>query len=331
MNIQTITEQLPSLAIDENVELAPLTYMKIGGPARIYCEAHTVHELTTLCQLLFRMQEPFVILGGASNVLIPDDGLRQVVIRNCTSSISLEPENDHVVVTADSGVITAVLAHRLHQENLTGFEYFVGVPGTIGGAVFNNSHFSAYELIGNHLLSVKVCTSDGNITTWPVTMLQLGYDYSIFHERKDVILSATFLLKKGDPVAIQEAVRIAAKKRADTQPIGTPSSGCMYRNPVVTAEQLDSIRTLVTLPEGAIKRKEGSSVQIAAGFLIEAAGLKGRRIGDIAVSEKHATYIVNVGQGKSVDVIRLCNEIETTVREKFGVTLEREVFFLEST
>jgi UDP-N-acetylmuramate dehydrogenase len=319
-----LQHQFPEFSFQENVSLAQYTHMKVGGPARVSVEVNTKEDLQALCAYCFTHQIPFVIIGGASNIIIPDNGIDKLVIRNLTSSIEIRGNH----VTADSGVITAVLAKKTADNGLTGFEYFVGVPGTVGGAVYNNSHFSAHQLIGNYLEKVTVCTSAGNLEEWSKDRLDLGYDQSIFHRQPDVILSATFILESGDRATIQENIVRSAKHRTATQPIGIPSSGCMYRNPKVTSEQIKTIETLVEIPESAVKNIDGQT-QIAAGFLIDRAGLKGTRIGDVEVSQKHATYMVNVGQATSNDIESLCQLVEAKVFEKFGVKLEREVFFLK--
>lgn len=322
--ISELSTHFPELLFQENVPLAQYTYMKVGGPAALFVEVDTQEKLQALCAHCFTQQVPFVIIGGASNVIIPDEGIKKLVIRNLTNAIDIQGNR----VTADSGVITAVLAKKTADSGLTGFEYFVGVPGTIGGAVYNNSHFSAHQLIGNYLETVTVCTPEGQVELWSKDRLKLGYDQSIFQEKSDVILSATFILEPGDAAEIQERIVSAAKHRAGTQPIGIPSSGCMYRNPIISLSQTLAIQAQVEIPESAWKII-GDQRQIAAGFLIDRAGLKGTRMGDVEVSEKHATYMINVGQATSKDIEALCQLVEAKVFEKFSVKLEREVFFLK--
>jgi UDP-N-acetylmuramate dehydrogenase len=333
MDIQSLQTQFPTLSFQENVSLSPLTYMKVGGPAKIFVEISQKQDLMAVCAFCFAQRIPFFIMGGASNVIFPDEGVDKLVIRNLTNQTYLNGNQ----VYADSGVITAVLAKKTADGGLSGLEYFVGVPGTIGGAIYNNSHFTATQLIGNYLYSVEVCTQEGKLEVWSREELQLAYDTSIFHHIPDVILSATFVLQPGNKEEIQNRIVEAAKKRATTQPIGTPSSGCMFKNPRIKNDRLrvqDGKNYLTAsggeleVPEGALKHFNDGTVQIAAGFLIDQAGLKKTTMGGAEVSEKHATYIINTGLATAKDVDALATLVEQKVSEKFGVKLEREVFFI---
>ncbi len=328
--IDTIITSFPHLPLMQDVPLASFTYMKVGGPAQLFVELHNVDELYDLCSFCFIHAVPFVVLGGASNTVISDAGIQKLVIINKTKSLEFNPVEgtEKVRATADSGVITAMFANDTMSAGLTGLEYFVGVPGTIGGAIVNNSHFTLHELIGNSILHVEVCTPEGKREVWPKEQLKFGYDYSIFHEVPAIVLRATFELYKGDQVHIQEKMLEAAKKRVATQPIGVPSTGCMFRNPAISSEQLTAISAQITVPKEAVKT-EHNVTQIAAGFLIDQAGLKGTTVGGAQVSDKHATYIINLGAATSEDIDALATKVEQKVQDKFGIKLEREVFFIQ--
>jgi UDP-N-acetylmuramate dehydrogenase len=330
MNIEHLQTIFPTLIFKPNEALAPFTYMKVGGPARVFVEVGTKDDLSALIRFCFQEKIEFVVIGGASNTIIPDSGLDKLVIRNMTNSITFtQADNNVVEVTADSGVITAVLANKTMDQGLTGLEYFIGVPGTIGGAVVNNSHFTARDLIGHLVKHVEVCTPEGRVETWERSKLDFDYDHSIFHHTLDVILSSTFVLHKDSQEHIRERVKQAALKRTSTQPIGIPSSGCMYRNPQITQEHLNVIQSHTEVPAGAYHVREDGKIQIAAGFLIDRAGLKGTKVGGAQVSEKHATYMLNTGDATAHDLELLCEKVEQTVKDKWGVNLEREVFFIQ--
>jgi UDP-N-acetylmuramate dehydrogenase len=330
IDLTTLRSSFPTLIFKENESLAPYTHMKVGGPARMFVEVDERQNFFSLVSYCYTHTVPFIIFGGASNVIVPDEGIDKLVIRNMTREITVFPsDSDVVIVKSDSGVITAMLANKTMEQNLSGLEYFIGVPGTVGGAIFNNSHFTAKELIGNLVKHVEVCTPQGELEVWNVDRLQFDYDYSVFHKEPGVVISATFELHKDTPEAIKERVLKAAQKRASTQPIGEPSSGCMYRNPQMTAEEFEFIRSQGEIPQGAYHQREDGKVQVAAGFLIDSAGLKGASVGGVKVSEKHATYMINMGTGTSHDVEALCQKVEQTIQEKFHVKLEREVFFLK--
>lgn len=328
--IDQLISQFKELEFKPDEPLAPFTHMKVGGPADALVVLRAKQELFEVCSFCFQNSIPFVVIGGASNVIIPDEGLRKLVIVNKSKSIQITELTETTSrVEADSGVITAVLAKETMERGLGGLECFVGVPGTIGGAVVNNSHFSAAELVGNLIESVEVCTTEGKKEVWNQEKLAFDYDYSIFHERKDVVLSAVFVLKKESPQIIQDNMRVAALKRTSTQPIGIPSSGCMYRNPQITRQQFMELNNQVDIPTGAYRERDDGMMQIAAGFLIDRAGLKGKKVGGAQVSEKHATYMINTGSATATDVEELCQNVEAVVKEKYGIKLEREVFFVK--
>lgn len=330
MNLDKLKKHFPELVFEVNEVLAPYTFMKVGGRAMAFVDVKNVINLETLSSFCFLEEIPFIVLGGGSNVIVPDEGLDKLVIHNLTSEITFNPKGEDLVeVTADSGVVTAILAAKTIEKGLTGFEYFVGVPGSIGGAIVNNSHFTSADLVGNNVVSVRVCAENGKIEVWPVEKLKFDYDYSIFHEVKAVVLSATFLFKKSESSMIEDHVKKAALKRVSTQPLGVPSSGCMYRNPIISKDGFDVLSSKLEVTEGAYKLRDDGRYQVAAGFLIDKAGLKGEKVGDASVSDKHATYILNTGKATASDVEQLCNRVESVVKQKFDVTLEREVFFLK--
>lgn len=318
----------PHLSFKENEVLKPYTYMKVGGQARLFLEVTQKNDFFDVTSYCFLNQIPFVVLGGASNVVVSDQGIDKLVILNKTSAIHHEMSGDTGVVTADSGVITAVLSNYASEQQLTGLEHFVGVPGTVGGAVFNNSHFTAHELFGNTVESVEVCTPKGEKETWKHAQLRFGYDTSIFHSTPAVILSVTLKLKVGEEAAIREATLAAATKRALSQPIGVPSTGCMYKNPTLSTSQLTALQEILDVPESAIKNIHPDQFNVAAGLLIDQAGLKGRAVGGAMVSNKHATYIVNTGDATTTDIETLCRQVEEAVFSKYQIALEKEVFFI---
>lgn len=330
MDLNKLATRFPNLAFLGNVSLANYTYMKVGGAAKLLVVVTSGDDLFSLGAFCFQEKIPFLVLGGGSNVIIADRGIEKLVIINKTQDIDFGPIRDGVCkVTALSGVTTALLANQTMERGLSGLEYYVGVPGSIGGAIVNNSHFTAKQLIGSLVTSVTVCTKEGKKETWDVDKLKFDYDYSVFHELRAIVLSATFSLIESDPQAIRDLVLKVAGRRASTQPIGLPSSGCMYKNPQISNSKFQILRKTLTIPEGAYHLREDGNVQVAAGLLIDRADLKGMRVGGVEVSTKHATYMVNVGGATANDIETLCRKVEMTVMEKFGIKLEREVFFIQ--
>jgi UDP-N-acetylmuramate dehydrogenase len=305
------------LKIDE--PLAKHTYFKLGGPADLFFEAKTKEDLVTVIQSSILYKVPYLILGGGSNVLVSESGFRGLVIKNKTSSISLKGfaggvdrgklDLKEAIVQADSGVTANLLIRYTLDQGLAGLEDMLGLPGTVGGAVYNNSHHLD-KLWGDHIIEVEALDVNGKIKKYTQKECQFDYDYSIFHKTKEVILSASFQLKRGDKIALWEIANAAVKRRASTQPLGIPSSGCMFKN--------------ITLAD---KMRLGIMTQ-SAGYLIDKAGLKGLRVGGASVSEVHANFIVNNGIATSEDVLELIKEIKLKIKEKFGVDLSEEVFLI---
>lgn len=305
------------LKIDE--PLSKHTYFKLGGPADLFYEAKTKQELITVVQSAILYQVPYFVIGGGSNVLINDSGYRGLVIKNKTNAISLtgfaggvdrgKLDLKEAIVQSDSGVTANLLIRYTLDQGLAGLEDMLGLPGTVGGAVYNNSHHLD-KLWGDHIIEVEVLDSEGKIKKYTQKECQFDYDTSIFHKTKEIILSASFQLKRGDKDALWEVANAAVKRRASTQPLGVPSSGCMFKN--------------ISLAD---KMRLGIMTQ-SAGYLIDKAGLKGLRVGGASVSSVHANFVVNDGTATAQDVIDLVKEIKTQIKAKFGVDLAEEVFLI---
>lgn len=307
------------LKIDE--PLAKHTYFKIGGPADLFYEAKTSDELKGSVQSAIMHKIPYYVLGGGSNVLVTEEGFRGLVIKNKSSGISLKGfaggvdkgklDLKEAIVQADSGVPANLLIRYTLDQGLAGLEEMLGLPGTVGGAVYNNSHHLG-KLFGDHIIEVEVVSLEGEIKKYTQKDLQFDYDYSIFHKTKEVILSATFQLKRGDKDSLWEVANSAVKRRATTQPLGIPSSGCMFKNiPLADAMRLGTPDTTQSV-----------------GYLLDKAGLKGMSVGGASVSQIHANFIVNDGTATSQDVLALIKQIRTKIKSQYGVDLELEVIVI---
>jgi UDP-N-acetylmuramate dehydrogenase len=213
------------------------------------------------------------------------------------------------LIEAESGVPANLLIRYTLDQGLSGLEEMLGLPGTVGGAVYNNSHHLD-KLWGDHIVEVEVLDQEGKRKKYNHDELHFAYDYSIFHKTRETILTATFQLKHGDKTALWEIATAAVKRRSATQPLGIPSSGCMFKN----ISLADKMRLGIQTP--------------SAGYLIDKAGLKGLRVGGASVSEVHANFIVNDGTATSQDVLDLVHDIQVKIKAKFGVDLEKEVIVL---
>ncbi len=309
---KTLGEQFADFPWQFAYQLAPQTYFKVGGPAEAYVELSDEQQILQLVKFCRENNVPLTILGGGSNIIVSDQGIQGVVLKLTNDEFELVDDN---TVRVGAGLKTALLVRKAVDAGLTGLEFFLGVPGNVGGAVYNNAHYLE-DLMGEHISRVKIIDEQGRVSWLTNEECRFGYDRSRFQQTKEVILQVEFSLQKGSLEESQEKIRQATVYRAETQPLGVPSSGCIFQNTPNTPELKERF------PQFADREF------VPGGFLIDQAGLKGAREGDIVVSDKHAAFFVNTGQGKAADIQKLINHVKSTVEEKFGVKLKEEVFWL---
>ncbi len=281
--------------VKENAPLAPYTSARIGGPADVLIAAESAEELARIIKLLWKLDVEYILLGGGSNVLVSDKGVRGVVVLNRAKGVHFHP-GDEPSVTVESGVIFSNLANRCAAKGLGGLEWAATVPGTIGGAVYGNAGAFGGDMAGN-LIWAELLTENGREK---FTAQQLGYGYR------------TSALKRGG----LDGIVLAAELRL------TPST---KEEATVKIEQFSAHRK-VTQPPGAsmgsmFKNPNGDY----AGKLIEACGLKGTRIGNAEISPLHGNFFINHANTKAEDIFALIQLVQKTVKEKQGVDLELEI------
>ena len=283
--------------MQENVPLSGYTAARIGGPADVLVFVRKADELVQVAGMLWKMDLPFVMLGGGSNVLVSDRGIRDVVIINRARLLSFNLQVEPPTVHAESGVTPNDIAQRAARLGLTGFEWATSIPGSLGGAVYGNAGAFDGEIAGN-LISVEVLHRQYGCQTWPVEKMEYGYRTSLLKRTHPpaLILSADLALNHGDRQAIQSKMEQFSTRRRANQPPGA-SMGSMFKNP------------------------PGDK----AGRLIEAAGLKGKSIGNAIISPQHANFFINNGQTKAVEMRALIELAQQAVLEKFGIQVELEV------
>lgn len=277
------------------------TTFRIGGPADYFVEAGNESVLKELLLLCKETETPFFILGNGSNLLVSDEGYRGVMISlRGFDEISFREgegtEAGKTIMTAGSGVLLSKAAMQAAERGLTGFEFAGGIPGTLGGAVTMNAGAYGGE-IRDVILSARVMTKEGDVRELSTEELALSYRHSIIQEKNLIVLSADFAFDHGDEEQIKEQMRQLNARRREKQPLEYGSAGSTFKR-----------------PEGYF-----------AGKLIQDAGLKGYRSGDVMVSEKHGGFVVNVGKGTCRDAMRVIEHVQRTVYEQFGVELELEV------
>jgi UDP-N-acetylmuramate dehydrogenase len=294
----------PPIDLIADEPLARHTTWRIGGPARSYGEVRSVAEARDLAAWAAAQALPLIWVGGGTNLLALDSGFPGVVARYRGQNWSIEEHGDSALLIIEAGAPMAGTARRIGAMGWAGLTWAEGVPGTVGGAVFGNAGCYGGDIAG--ILERVTVLVDGAVQEWPAARMGYGYRTSALKERAvhrmpPLILAATLRLTRADPAALQaEMARIAAERKGKT-PWGS-SCGSVFKNP------------------------PGDS----AGRLIEAAGLKGRRVGGAEISPKHANYIVNVDNATSHDVLSLIDIARETVLQQFGVALELEVRIVPS-
>ena len=286
--------------LQQSVPLARLTAARIGGPADYLLIAKSAHELSEMVARLWALGIPFIVLGSGSNVLIRDGGVRDVVIFNRARQIEFHLQDSPPAVWAESGVNFGRLARQAARQGLSGLEWAAGIPGTVGGAVYGNAGAHGGEISTPLQVAEILHKTEYGIQrdTWTAERFEFAYRESVLKRShlEMVVLSARFALKPESPEEIQARMNQFTKRRRDTQPAGA-SLGSIFKNP------------------------PGDY----AGRLIEAAGLKGTRIGGAEISRKHANFFINDASADAADVIALIELARRTVAEKFGVELELEI------
>lgn len=274
-------------------KLGPLTTWRIGGPAELLATPLDVEDVIRAVRWANALGVPWRVLGNGSNVLVADAGVRGLVLRIRKGLDTVAIDGSKIVVGA--GASFPALANAAAQRGLAGIEFGAGIPGTVGGAVVMNGGWHEFE-IGNVVSRVTCLEADGTAADYGHDACGFGYRTSVFRGRSGIVLEAELSLTPDDPAAVKARLQRFAESRKVNQPTELPSCGSVFLKP------------------------EGNF----AGRLIEAAGLKGRRIGGIQVSEKHANFFVNVDGATSADALALVELVERVVLETSGVTLKRE-------
>ena len=273
------------------------TSFRTGGPAEVFIKAESTENIISAIDIAKKYNKQYIITGNGSNILVKDGGIDGIVI-NIGNEMS-KIKCDGTKIYAQAGAMLSALATAAADEELTGLEFASGIPGTVGGAVFMNA--GAYDgEIKDVIEYADVIDSEGNTHRLIKDELELSYRHSVIAEKNMIVVGAMFNLNKGIKKNITDKMADFAKRRRDKQPLNYPSAGSTFKR-----------------PEGYF-----------AGKLIEDSGLKGKTFGGAQVSEKHAGFVVNIGNATSSDIIALMDGCIETVYNKFGVKLEPEVRIL---
>ncbi len=310
---EAIQELFPSAR--EGVPMARYTTFKIGGPAKYFVPVKSVDELQKAFALAQKHSLNYFVFGGGSNMLVADEGFDGLAIKMEMNAYSVA--DDTVVV--DAGVVTAILTRAAIDAGLTGFEWGIGVPGTVGGAVRGNAGAFGGEM--KDVVESVQALVDGEVHTFSNAECTFRYRHSIFKENGGVVLGVTLKLKPDAERGGVKKMMEFLDRRNKTQPKGAASTGCIFKN--YEFVEVNSAWAEKNIPQEFLDKK-----RISAGWLIEQAGMKGEKVGGAEVSAAHGNFIVNSGHATAADVRALIANSKEKVAEKFGIDLEEEIQYI---
>ena len=323
---QIIKDHLGSLRVFENEPLSKHTYFKIGGPAKLYFEAKTTNDLVSAIKIAIQTKTPFVVLGSGANVLVSDNGFNGLLIKNKSTKVALVGLKGtytkqgkgikNALISASSGTLMNQLARFTLDQGLEGLEFLLSVPGTVGGGLKINAHFKVEknEFIGNRLVSASLINpKNGQMTNVDQPYFDFSYDFSKIQKTGEIVLEAVFKL---DVATSKESLWQKAmenvKRRNEEQPIGVACSGCIFQN----------------ISDVDAKRVMTPNLTTSAGYIIQSLNLKGTKVGDAQISEKHANFILNIDNANATDVLKLINLVKEKARNTYGINLKEEIFYI---
>lgn len=294
-----------------NYLLKNITTLQIGGPAKKFVEVYSVDELIEAIQYAKQSNLEYLVIGGGSNLLVSDEGVDKLIIKN--NILGIEQKENNLVVK--SGVVLQDLVNYSISKGLSGLQKMTGIPGTVGGAVYGNA--GAYgQTISDYITEVSVY--DGNkIITLSKNQCDFNYRDSIFKKNKFIILEMTFRLETGDSKTLQQEAEDVLSKRLVKYPPGIKCPGSFFKNIVAK-----------TLPKEILDKIPPEKImygKLPAGSLLEEVGAKGDSLDGIYIADYHANLFINRGTGTAQAFYDLAKKYAIKVKEKFGITLEPEV------
>ena len=294
--------QISNFKIQKNINLFSLNTLRINSVAEYFLEADTREDLLEGKKFALKNKLSLFILAGGSNLAIIKDKISGLVIKNSYKELKILKETDNdLLLSVSSGYPVSLLINETVNKGYQGFEYHKGLPGTVGGAIYMNSKWTKPKnYFGDNLIYAYLINDRGQDKKVNRDYFQFGYDYSYLQKSNEIILEAVFKLKKINPVILKKRAKYAFEYRKKTQPMGVKTSGCFFKN---------------------VNNR-------SAGQMIDQAGLKGFEVGDFFVSPIHANFIINRGNGKNKDLLKLVKIIKEKVKNKFGVELQEEVIII---
>ncbi len=290
------------IRIEKNKNISHLLTLKTNVVAQYFFEAKTRKDLIDIKKYSLENNLPLFILGGGSNLAITKKIISFLIVKNNYQKLEVLEENEkNVKIKVSSGYPVSLLLLKSIENGWSGLEYHYGLPGTVGGAIYMNSKWTRpLTYFGDNLLEAYLIDEKGSEKKVDKEYFKFAYDFSILQKTKEILLEGIFILKKDLKENVKKRAQEAIDYRKKTQPINTASSGCFFKNPG----------------------------NISAGYLIDKAGLKNFSVGNYYVSNIHANFIINRGNGKPEDLLKLLSIIKTKVKEKFNIELEEEVILI---
>ena len=307
--LERLAARLDPLRLKRGELLAPYTTFRIGGPADLFFEATSADELAGAVLAAREVGVPYFVLGLGANILVGDKGFRGLVIRNTASHFEFHDEGESCRLWVESGAVMKDLIQESVRRSWSGLEHYVGIPSTVGGAVWQNLHFLSPAperertmFIAEVFERAEILSEENERKVVDAEYVQFGYDDTVFHHRRDIALSVTFRLRKGDQDVMHRIMQENLSWRGSRHPWldWHPSAGSIF------------------------KKIEG----VGAGRLVDQCGLKGYRHGNVQISHNHANILVNLGGATAKEVRELIAHAQKAVKDKFGYELEPEIGFI---
>jgi len=293
---------------EENTDLFSSLTLRLHTKAEFFFKATSRDDLIKARKVATDLSIPFHLIGGGSNIVIQNEVLSGLTVKNEYRRKSVDSQGSDVLLTVSSGYLFPQLVSETVSEGIGGFEYHQGLPGTVGGAIYMNSKWTRpLSYVGDSVERAVVCDEHGVEKTVDKEYFTFSYDYSNLQKNHDVLLEVVFRLKKEDKSVLIQRSQEALLYRKKTQPMGKATCGCFFQN--ISEDEVERL----SLPTGS------------AGFLIDKSKLKGARKGSFVVSSLHANFIINEGEGSVSDLLELVTLVKKTVKDHYNVELKEEV------
>lgn len=291
------------LKIEKNKNLKLITTLKVNAVAEFYTEVKNREEIIEAVRYCQENKIRLILIGNGSNIAFLNDKIKGLVVKNLYREFKIINDTSHALeIEVSSGYVTNQFVNKIIELGGKGIEYHFGLPGTVGGAIYMNAKWTKpLSFFGDYLIKANLLTSDLKIKTVDRDYFQFTYDYSLLQKTNEILLEAIFKFKKDDQQNLRKQAKEVFLYRKKTQPQGVFTAGCFFQN----------------------------VNNISAGYIIDKAGLKEKKIGDFMVSPLHANFIINLGSGKPRDLKKLIQLIKKTVKEKFNLSLKEEVIIYE--